>query len=126
MTENNSSANSDGGSFFVRTAEGDRLVNTMRVAYLQAQNRWCEIVRLDGVRYVARHSLKEIETRLPGVFQRLDRCHLVNTVKMDRVLRISRNESVVEFEEGSVFLKTGRAGMAQLRKWKLSLFKQSS
>ncbi len=108
--------------FFVRTAKGDRLVNTPRVAYLEAQNRYCEIVKLDGTRIAARHSLKEIELRLPGAFQRLDRFHLVNTGRLERVLRISKNETVLEFQEECVVLRIGRAGMSKLRKWKLAIF----
>jgi len=109
------------GSFLVKTAQGDRLVNTPRVAYLVARNRWCEIVKLDGSRIEVRHSLKQIESRLPGVFQRLDRSHLVNTVSLDRICRISRNESCLEFQEGNVVLQLGRAGMSSLRKFKLTM-----
>jgi DNA-binding LytR/AlgR family response regulator len=111
------------GSFLVRTAEGDRLVNMHRVAYLKARNRWCEIVKLDGASLEARHSLKEIEVRLPDVFLRLDRFHLLNTGRMDKVSRLSRDESVLDFEEGGVRLRIGRAGMSKLRKLRLSLFK---
>jgi DNA-binding LytR/AlgR family response regulator len=114
------------GSFLVRTAEGYRLVNTHRVAYLKARNRWCEIVKLDGASVEARHSLKEMEVHLTGVFLRLDRFHLLNTRYVYQVSRLSRDESMLDFEEGGVCLRIGRAGMSKLRKLRLSLLQQGA
>ena len=123
---NSNLGNGIAGSFFVSTADGDRLLNTHRLAYLKALNRWCEIVKLDGATTVARHSLKEIELRLPGVFLRLDRFHLLNMGCVDCVHRVSRNESVLSFKEAGVSLQIGRAGMSTLRKLKLSNFNLTS
>jgi two-component system LytT family response regulator len=100
----------------IRIGERVILIKPEKVAYLIADEKYVDLITLDGKKYTTNLSLKKMEERLPFNFKRIHRSIVVNSDHIKEFRKYFRGTYIVELlDENKTTLETGRAYAEEIR-----------